>query len=111
MNKYLCVVVILAAFVFSCKAQSTQCKGCNEEVVIKEQWLTELLEGKDKAAVFSFHHEDSTYLEFHHCYQCPDAIVTFYTCDGTRICYQGGFAGANNCPDFELKDRKQIYPK
>jgi len=84
---------------------------CDEKRAEDISWLNDLLKGKEKAAVFVFEHEGRTLIEFHHCYQCPDAMVFYYDCSGEKVCETGGFMGANTCPEFDLSQKKQVYPK
>lgn len=102
MNKLLLAIVV---FLFTyCKAQ--EIKDCGEA-----NWLSQLVENKDKAAAFTFIHNQKQIIEFHHCYQCPDAIVSYYDCLGNKICDQGGFIGSNNCPEYNTSEKVRIYPK
>lgn len=106
MSKGFLIVVIL--FSISCKSQSLTLCG---EPMENFNWLSALLEGREKAVVFSFKHNDDVIVEYHHCYQCPDAMVIFYKCDGKKVCEQGGFLGTNTCPEFDVVDKQRIYPK
>ena len=103
MNKILLVATLI---VFSnCKSQDSN--GCSDD----SEWLLNLLEHKNKAVVFTFKNDQLQLIEFHHCFQCPDAIISFYDCDGNKICDQGGFLGSNDCPDFDTSNKVKIYPK
>jgi hypothetical protein len=41
------------------------------------------------------------------CVQCPDALTTFYDCEGNIVCEFGGYLGTNTCPNFEEKTSKR----
>jgi hypothetical protein len=34
------------------------------------------------------------------CYNCPDALIQIYNCEGAVICEIGGIDGRDTCPDF-----------
>lgn len=103
MNRILFVLLFISTL--SCKAQVPQ------ECGMKSEWLKKLAENKEKVAVFKFNNNNQEIIEFHHCYQCPDAIVSFYDCEGNKICDQGGFLGSNTCPEFTITERIKLYPK
>ena len=101
MNKLFFASIVL---LFSnCKVQDIQ--DCP-----KDEWLLKLTDNKDKAVAFIFKDGQRQLIEFHHCYQCPDAVISYYDCEGNKVCDQGGFIGSNNCSEFDTSEKIKIYP-
>jgi hypothetical protein len=45
------------------------------------------------------------------CFNCPDARIEIYSCNGEIICERGGIDGRDTCPDFrtEASDSTMLF--
>jgi len=56
-----------------------------------------------KKQIIQYRYKNETVFLIDPCFNCPDNLITVYSCSGEKICEFGGIAGINTCPDFHEK--------
>lgn len=110
-------ICILSIILFSCKKKEEN--KCFENDPFEVDWL---LEAKNKLISDTFFYEkhqsitmykykNKYVFEINACPQCPDYGTTIVDCNQNTICFFGGIAGQNTCPDFydSYSEREEIY--
>jgi hypothetical protein len=91
---------------------------CNSDDPLEDiQWLKEkkqeleLSMGMAGSQIVRYRYMSELVFWIDECYQCPDAIISVYNCEGVVICEFGGIDGRCTCPDFdtEAADSTMLY--
>ena len=61
-----------------------------------------------KKQIIQYTYKNETVFMIDACYNCPDNLLTLYSCSGEKICEFGGIAGVNTCPNFNEEATNKI---
>jgi len=93
----------------------TQEATCSPNEPLKELlWLNNIktaFEQSSDAAkkqIIQYSYNNETVFMIDPCFNCPDNLLTVYSCSGEKICEIGGISGINTCPDFYEKATNKI---
>lgn len=96
--------LLLISCIKNLEAQET---FCDSNQPLKELlWLNNIKTGFEqstdasKKQIIQYTYKNETVFMINPCFNCPDNLITVYSCSGEKICEFGGIAGLNTCPDF-----------
>lgn len=104
-NLILLLVCVLA--LFGCTKDIVSTKNyCNAvDPLLELPWLKKIVDDQEcnkysKMTIYKCEYQQQKGFVVDSCVGCPDSLVTFFDCDGNKICETGGKHGKNTCPDF-----------
>jgi len=106
--KKIVLILFASLLLISCtKNLETQEISCTANQPIKElAWLHNIkitFEQSTDASqkqIIQYTYKNKTVFMINPCFNCPDNLITVYSCNGGKICEFGGISGLNTCPDF-----------
>jgi len=106
--KKIMLILFASLLLISCiKSLETQENSCASNQPLKELlWLNnikitfEQSTDATKKQIIQYTYKNETVFMINPCFNCPDNLITVYSCNGEKICEFGGISGLNTCPDF-----------
>jgi len=102
------LVLFASLLLISCiKNLETPETSCATTLPLKELvWLSNIKTAFEqstdaaKKQIIQYTYNNESVFLIDPCFNCPDNLITVYSCRGEKICEFGGIAGLNTCPDF-----------
>jgi len=102
------LILFASLLLISCtknlETQETSCatnQPLNELVWLNNIKITfEQSTDASKKQIIQYTYKNKSVFMIDPCVNCPDNLITVYSCSGEKTCEFGGIAGINTCPDF-----------